>query len=86
MKRFLGENRGELTGNVNPPHTLDEFTVGGQPEEREPDRNCLGQLMPNSLPKQGSREQMRALPWTNPLEPPEPSGPLRGSELRFPLN
>ena len=65
---------------------LDEFTLEGRPEQRGSDLNRPGHLMPESSPEQDLQGQMRAPPWTNPLELRGSSYPLRRSELRFPLN
>lgn len=65
---------------------LDEFTVAGRQEQRVSHLNCPGQLMPESSPEQDPQGQMRAPPWTNPLEPLGPSCPLWRLETRFPLN
>ena len=78
---------GGLTLNRQPSARYsNEFTVAERPEQRGSDLICPGQLMPESSPEQDLQSQMRAPPWTNPLEPLGPSYPLRRSELRFPLN
>jgi hypothetical protein len=67
-------------------HDIDGFTVGERPEQWVSDLNCSGRLMPESLPKLAHRMKMKALPWTSQLGLLGSSGPLQGSDLRFPLS